>query len=80
MTARKLDLSTLPDWPRLMPREWAAAYLGLSPNALESLSIEPVRIGARRLYDRITLDRYVDALGRSAQDALSPQQWLEKLE
>ena len=66
MTARRSDLSDLPDWPRLLSREQAAAYLGVSVGMLESRIgdpfPEPIRIGGRKLYDRRTLDRAVDHL------------------
>ena len=53
MTARRSDLSDLPNWPRLLSREQAAAYVGISVPTLESrvgdLFPKPVRIGRRKL-------------------------------
>ena len=70
MTARRSDLSDLPDWPRLLSREQAAAYVGVSVGMLESRIgdpfPEPIRIGGRKLYDRRALDRAVDRLTGNA--------------
>lgn len=66
MTAARADLRDLPDWPRLLSREQAAAYLGVSVPMLESHIgdpfPEPLRLGKRRLYDRRALDKAVDNL------------------
>lgn len=35
MTARRLDPSRMPDWPRHMTRELAAAYVGVSPSVFD---------------------------------------------
>jgi hypothetical protein len=48
--------------PRLLGVKDAAAYCGLSPNAFEAhVPIEPLRFGKRKLWDRVSLDRYLDA-------------------
>lgn len=53
MTARRANLSGLPDWPRLMSVDQAAAYLGLSaPTFTDRCKVHPCKIGARTLYDR----------------------------
>ena len=59
----RVGRAALPDWPRLMGAELAAAYVGLSPNTLRKEGPEPRAIGRRRLYDRIDLDRWADRLG-----------------
>ena len=73
MTARRADLSDLPNWPRLLSREQAAAYVGLSVNALErrigAPFPAPVRIGGRKLYDRDALDLAIDALTHTDTDS-----------
>jgi hypothetical protein len=48
--------------PRLLSREEAAAYCGVSPNLFEErVGIKPVRcFGARRLWDRVALDLWLD--------------------
>ncbi len=66
MTAARADLRDLPDWPRLLSREQAAAYLGVSVNMLESRIGNPfpapLRIGGRKVFDRRALDKAVDQL------------------
>ena len=66
MTAARSDLRDLPDWPRLLSREQAAAYLGVSVTMLESRIGDPfpapIRMGGRKLYDRRALDKAVDSL------------------
>jgi hypothetical protein len=57
------DRSALPNWPRLMCVELAAAYLGLSATTLRGNGPAPKAYGKRRLYDRIDLDRWADRLG-----------------
>lgn len=57
----------LPDWPRLLNKELAAAYIGVSIGKLDKLPISPVRIGSRVVYDRRSLDRWADNLGGHAQ-------------
>lgn len=53
----------LPDWPRLMPVELAAQYLGIGATMLREKGPDPKRLGKRVLYDRQDLDRWADALG-----------------
>ena len=48
--------------PRLMPAPQAAHYLGVSETTLRGLQIPTREIGAKRLYDRLTLDAYADSL------------------
>lgn len=63
MTARRHDLIGLPDWPRLLSAEQAAAYLGVTaPTFAAKCPVKPCRLfGSRTLYDRKALDRWVDA-------------------
>lgn len=49
--------------PRLMSCDMAAQYLGVSVNTFRSLSIVPLNIGRRVLWDKRSLDIYVDRLG-----------------
>ena len=59
------DLSRLPDWPRLMKRETAAAYLDVSTNRLDELRrsglISYVGHGIK-LFDRKKIDASLDEL------------------
>ncbi len=73
MTARRADIADLPDWPRLLSREQAAAYVGLSVNSFK-IRVgrefpDPKIIGARKLWDRRQLDEAVDRLTGRAHDA-----------
>jgi hypothetical protein len=61
----------LPDWPRLMPIELAAAYLSRSVSTLRERGPTPKRDGRSVLYDRADLDRWADCLGGQP---LSPTQ------
>lgn len=54
--------SVLPDWPRLMDVDLAAAYLGIGASTLRERGPAPVHIGRRALFDRHALDRFADAL------------------
>lgn len=63
--------------PRLLGEAAAASYLGVSQTTLRGLGLPRREIGARRLYDRIDLDAYADALPyegeeRTAGPTLSP--------
>lgn len=70
MTAARADLKGLPDWPRGLSRDQAAAYVGISVGLFDR-KIAPrvpcLLIGARKLWDRTVLDRYLDAYGTSDQ-------------
>jgi len=48
MPGAKRDYSRLPGWPRLLSRDLAAAYLGISASTLDGPRREAVRIGSRR--------------------------------
>ena len=48
--------------PRLLPAPQAAAYLGVSETKLRELGIPRRMLDGKRLYDRLTLDAYADAL------------------
>jgi hypothetical protein len=48
--------------PRLMPAPQAAHYIGVSESTLRELGLPRKQLGAKRLYDRIELDAYVNSL------------------
>jgi hypothetical protein len=64
------DRASLPDWPRLMGEDLAAAYVSLSATSLREHGPAPKRFGKRRLYDRIDLDRWADRIGGQPLTAL----------
>lgn len=59
----------LPDWPRLMSEEMAAAYLSIGTTTLREHGPEPKRQGRRVLYDKRDLDRWADRLDGQPLDA-----------
>lgn len=54
---------SLPDWPRLMREDQAAAYLSIGTTTLRTRGPRAKELGRRRLYDRRDLDRWADRLG-----------------
>lgn len=65
--------------PRLLSQQQAAAYCGVSVGMFKDrITIAPVALGRRRLYDREDLDRFIDSLKGGA--TRSGRQWLEALD
>lgn len=68
MTARRLSLDSLPDWPRWMREDNAAAYCDISTGTFRALVAEgklPAGqlLSARiRLYDRHAIDAALERL------------------
>jgi hypothetical protein len=65
MTAAREDLRDLPDWPRRMSREQAAAYVGVSESHFDKqvragILPGPIAWGGRQLWDRKALDLACD--------------------
>ena len=54
--------------PRLLPAPQAAAYLGVSPTTLRTLSIPRRMLGGKRLYDRLDLDAFASDLPTEGED------------
>jgi hypothetical protein len=81
-----MSRAALPNWPRLMCVDLAAAYLGLGVTTLREKGPAPKEYGKRRLYDRIDLDRWADRLGgqpltvaeQQAEADETTRRWLEK--
>lgn len=76
---------TLPGWPRGMPAELAAAYIGLSASGLR-VEVRAGRISAtvltpgRVVYLREDLDSYLDArAGRTPAPVEAENPWLTAL-
>lgn len=78
--ATKLTSADMPSWPRLLSRTLAAAYIGLSTGSLDRIPVPPVRIGSRVLYDRNSLDAYVDTLSTGGLADTAGDDWLARLE
>ena len=70
MTKAMPPLAEMPDWPRMLSVAQAAAYVGLSVNTFKARIGNPfpapIRFGRRRLFDRLAIDRAVDALSQPA--------------
>ena len=71
MVAKIADISHLPYWPRLLSREHAAAYVGVSPTTFDTevrngVWPQPIRRGGadskrqRLTWDRLAIDRCID--------------------
>lgn len=61
MAAAVADLQHLPNWPRLLSPDQAAAYCGVSaPTFAAWCPVEPLRLGKRVLYDRRKIDLWLD--------------------
>jgi hypothetical protein len=75
-----MNRPTLPDWPRLMGEDMAAAYVSLSATTLREKGPAPARLGKRRLYDRHVLDSWADRLAGQPLTAQEMQQEASEVE
>lgn len=67
--------------PRLLSKEEAASYCGLSFETFRSACpVIPIKIRSRVLYDRLAIDRWLDSLGSEHPDLPSGKAWLARLE
>ena len=69
MSDPKIALADMPAWPRFLSEEEAASYVRISRttfrNGVGSIWPKAVRIGRRKLYDRLAIDRAVDDLSQN---------------
>jgi predicted DNA-binding transcriptional regulator AlpA len=73
--------------PRGLSEPQAAAYVGVSPDTFRAevkagRLPQPVRLGRRVVWDRLALDRAMDALSaldRAERGVLTEDPWLERL-
>lgn len=79
MMTRSSAGTHLPDWPRLMRPELAAAYIGVSPGLLPALGLPSVKVRSLRLYDRAALDRWADALNTD-RPSMTADEYLARLD
>ena len=63
--------------PRCLSREQAARYLGIGRTLLARIGPPPIRLGRRRVYDRVDLDRWLDET-KSRGRAIKEELWPEK--
>jgi hypothetical protein len=62
--------------PRCLSRIEAARYLGIGKTLLARIGPPPIRLGRRRVYDRVDLDRWLDdykSRGRAIKEELWPE-------
>lgn len=65
MVAKRSDMADLPDWPRMLSADQAAAYCGMSDEHLRRhCPVGPLEFGKRRLYDRRRIDQWLDDMAR----------------
>lgn len=58
--------------PRLLSREEAATYCGVSPHHFEDTigkAVSPIQVGRRVLWDREAIDRWIDRACEDGNDA-----------
>ena len=71
-TDGRVQLGDMPDWPRYLSEEQAAAYLGVSVTTFRARIgkpwPQPLRMGRRKLYDRAAIDRVADRLSEPAEE------------
>lgn len=61
MAAALHDLTTLPEWPRLLSEDQAAAYCGVTAETFRRhVPVTRRRLGRRVLFDRHEIDRWLD--------------------
>ncbi|MGE3283779.1 MAG: helix-turn-helix transcriptional regulator [Alphaproteobacteria bacterium] len=71
----------LPGWPRLLSRQLAAAYCGISVNHfLANVPVAPRRIGTRALWDKAEIDQWIDATGQAVTMPGPAGSWDKELE
>jgi hypothetical protein len=68
--------------PRLLSRDAAAAYCGLSADTFEAvILVQPISLSARRrLWDIRALDRWLDQQSGIAEPYIPAAEWLGKLD
>lgn len=74
MVARVEDIERLPDWPRMLSRDQAAAYVGVSTGTFArevaaGFWPAPLERGRRQTWDRAAIDRMLDQRGGLTQDS-----------
>lgn len=73
MTAARDDLANLPYWPLGLSREQAAVYVGVSVTLFEreiAAEIPCLMIGARKIWHRRALERWLDARAFGAHESI----------
>jgi len=82
MTAKRIGLADLPDWPALMNPEHAAAYCSLSPSAFDKHvrpHISIIHLGKSVRFGRAAIDRFIAEHHSNDEGFADPQKALEAL-
>lgn len=67
----------LPGWPRLLHRELAAAYCGVGvTHFLAHVPVPYVTIGAKKLWDRLAIDQWLDGVAVGGDLSSTAEKWL----
>jgi hypothetical protein len=77
--ARRTDPGSLPYWPRMLSRDLACAYLGVTGADFDRLGLEPVQLGKRKVWDRNQLDGFVDSMVSAGAPVSSRDHWLARV-
>jgi hypothetical protein len=82
----RADLSTLPDWPRLLTLRQAAAYCQVTRQQfLAACPVAATRLlrstsPQSRRWDRCAIDRWLDSLAAGGKASAPRERWLERLD
>ena len=69
--------------PRLLNRDAAAAYCGVSITHFFAhivTRVPPILIGRKRVWDVKAIDRWIDQQTGDGEISMSPEKWLERLD
>lgn len=67
--------------PRLLSKCQAAAYCGVGSGLFAShCPVIPIKLGGRVLYDRVAIDKWIDARSSNAPESAPHNVWLERLD
>jgi hypothetical protein len=67
--------------PRLLSQGEAASYCGVSvPTFTSEFTVPPIKIRSRILYDRVLIDKWIDARSTAATEPKPHKTWLEQLD
>jgi hypothetical protein len=82
MTSKRIDVSSLPAWPRLLNKALAAAYCSSSPGHFDTHiapHITNIRIGYSVRFDKHEIDKFIDRKQQRAAGYTTAEEALENL-
>lgn len=79
---RRLKQHELPDWPRLMNADLAAAYCGgvSIPHFIKHCPVAPRKFGSRKLWDRKQIDAWLDEEIAIDDPRQTTEYWLDQID